>query len=218
MVVLSKIDFISQPVQYKTRLQLFVVTWMLLLFAAIAGCFWYKDWQYNLPTAKPAGYKSVGIGSYISLHKGNNGPLAKPVLLHFFNPDCPCSRFNIAHVRNLMHQYGTQVDFVIVLQTSAHYQPEEIRRRFDLDSVDVICRPGLAAQCGVYSTPQAVILDTTSRLFYRGNYNQSRYCVNRQTNYAQQALDDLLQHQTPLFFKAKATTAYGCGLPRCSKP
>jgi hypothetical protein len=69
----------------------------------------------------------------------------------------------------------------------------------------------LAASCGVYSTPQAVILSPGKQLFFRGNYNSSRYCTNKKSEYARQALDNLL-HNLPVVHNPSAITAYGCRL------
>jgi hypothetical protein len=38
------------------------------------------------------------------------------MLLHFFNRACPCSRFNVDHVRELHARYRGQVLFVAVLR------------------------------------------------------------------------------------------------------
>jgi len=35
----------------------------------------------------------------------------------------------------------------------------------------------LAKMVGVYSSPQAVIVDTRGALYYRGNDNLARYCT-----------------------------------------
>ena len=71
----------------------------------------------------------------------------------------------------------------------------------------------IAAACGVYATPQAAIITPDGRLFYRGNYNLSRYCTDRSTNFAEQALGALLDGKNPPDFGKNATRAYGCELP-----
>ncbi len=72
----------------------------------------------------------------------------------------------------------------------------------------------IAAKCGVYSTPQAVLIDSKSQLYYRGNYNRARYCTDRKSNYAQMVIDSLLAQKTAPDFGLNATQAYGCGLPQ----
>ena len=75
----------------------FIAAWLTLLTSMVGGLFWYNDWVFRLPTPVPINYKPVPPGTSITL--GNSVPHTpdKPVFLHFFNPDCPCSRFNKTH-------------------------------------------------------------------------------------------------------------------------
>jgi hypothetical protein len=71
-------------------------------------------------------------------------------------------------------------------------------------------RGAIAAEAGVYSTPQAVLVDERGRLAYRGNYNVSRYCVDPRTEFARLAIESLLAKQS---VTVPETEAYGCELP-----
>jgi hypothetical protein len=145
-------------------------------------------------------------------------PGKKPVFLHFFNPDCPCSRFNMPHFAALVKLYDQQVDFAIVLMTNKKYTPEQIRDKFGLPHpVPVLSDSALAVVCGVYSTPQAVIIDADQKLFYRGNYNRSRYCNDEKSSYAKMALEGLLHNDLTQNFGPLALKAYGCQLPTCTR-
>lgn len=192
-----------------------VIAWLLILFSAVVALFWRNEWVYALPTPVPAGYKSVNTGTPVVLPASLSMAGDKPVFLHFFNPDCPCSRFNMPHFATLAEKYGQQASFAIVLMTGKHYTAAEIQQRFHV-TVPVLTDTTLAAACGVYSTPQAVILNNYKQLYYRGNYNKSRYCTNIQTNYAEIALNALLNH-TVVSTAPEATRAYGCELPNCKK-
>ena len=191
-------------------------TWLIALFICVVAFFWHEDWVYSRPTPVPDNYKPVNIGSFIQIGRKPEGQLEKPVLLHFFNPDCACSRFNIEHVKDLIRLYGKRIDVKLVLVSSKPYTGDYIRKRFGID-VPVVADDSLSVRCGVYSTPQAVLVDQEHRLFYRGNYNQSRYCVNRNSNYAKIAIEDVLAHRCRSAFNIKATTAYGCQLPGCKQ-
>jgi hypothetical protein len=52
-------------------------------------------------------------------------------------------------------------------------------------------------------------------LYYRGNYNKSRYCTDKKTEYARMALDALLNNNANIGFDQLAIKAYGCQLPKC---
>ncbi len=195
-----------------------VVAWLCLLAGGIGAFFWHNEWKYGLPTPIPVNYHAVNLGSPVSFPVSAQ-PAAgadKPLFLHFFNPECPCSRFNMPQVRNLIQRYGQQVDFAIVVMGPQKFTAKQIQDKFDLPApVPVYSDSAIAAACGVYSTPQAVIIDPGQKLFYRGNYNRSRYCSDEKTSFAQQALDSLLHHNYSQAFSPLALKAYGCSLPSC---
>ena len=96
------------------------------------------------------------------------------------------------------------------------YTAEDIQDKFGLN-IPILFDQSIAAACGVYSTPQAVLLDTDHKLYYRGNYNKSRYCTDKKSNYAQMAIDSLLMKQHNPIFSQTALKSYGCSLPICKK-
>lgn len=193
-----------------------VVALLAILFTGILGIFWYSDWIYQLPTPVPEHYKPVQNGVKIALPGQLKVNRDKPVFIHFFNPDCPCSKFNITHFKSLVREHKEQVNFMIVVLNNDRYTSTEIQDKFGLD-IPVSFDTSLATSCGVYSTPQAAILDKDQHLFYRGNYNKTRYCTDKKTNYAQIALNALLKNSANVSFDRYALTAYGCQLPKCNK-
>jgi len=193
-----------------------VITWLIVLLATVVVLFWYNEWVYSLPTPVPENYKVVDTGTSVDIASKLSFKPDKPVFLHFYNPDCPCSRFNIPHFKSLVKQYGNKIQFVIVPVTPKKYKTEEILKKFDLE-IPVIFDTTLATACGVYSTPQAVLLDTNRQLYFRGNYNRSRYCTDKKTEYARTAIDKLLHNNAAIIFDQFALKAYGCQLPNCTK-
>jgi thiol-disulfide isomerase/thioredoxin len=192
------------------------IAWLLLIFSGIAYIFWYTDWKYSLPTPVPTQYHPVAPGASVDLEGKLAVPEDKPVFLHFFNPDCPCSRFNIPYFKSLARKYGDKISFAIVVLNNNEYTAKQIQAKFDVD-IPVSFDSTIAAACGVYSTPQAVLLDATRHLYYRGNYNKSRYCTDTRTNYAQMAIDSLFGNVYRPGFSDFALKAYGCRLPVCTQ-
>jgi len=192
------------------------IAWLLFIFSGIACIFWYNDWKYSLPTPVPSAYHPVPTGAYIDVASKLPVRQNKPVFLHFFNPDCPCSRFNIPYFKTLVKKYGDKISFAVVVLNNDDYTAAEIKHKFDLD-IPVSFDSTLAAACGVYSTPQAVLLDANHHLYYRGNYNKSRYCTDPRSNYAQMAVDSLFRNVPRPLFAGYALKAYGCQLPGCTK-
>ncbi|GAB3903297.1 hypothetical protein GCM10028803_31490 [Larkinella knui] len=94
------------------------------------------------------------------------------------------------------------------------YSVQQIQEKLELN-LPVMFDKSIAAVCGVYSTPQAVLLDSKNRLYYRGNYNRSRYCTDERTSYAKRALIGLLNKDANQVIDPLAVRAYGCSLPYC---
>jgi len=183
------------------------------ILVSIVGVFWYQEMQYLLPTPVPVGYKVVRPEELIRYdtalipqqHK-------KPKLLHFFSPECPCSRFNLKHFQALNKTYNKDVDFYVVVDSEEKVEPA--KRLIDAGiTIIVDDNKKLANACGVYSTPQAAIIQASNRLFFRGNYNRSRYCTNKESNFVQMALDSLVANKRPPLFSELATNSYGCSIP-----
>ena len=190
---------------------------LLCIFGCISYLFWYSDWKYSLPTPVPLAYHAVIEGDHIDLKGKFNPGKNKPLFLHFFNPDCPCSRFNMPHFKSLADKYGEQINFAVVVMTSnKSYTTEKIQEKYDL-TIPVLSDTSLATSCGVYSTPQAVLLNKDLTLYYRGNYNRTRYCTDQKSNYAQMAIEALLGKKQEPLFNEYALKAYGCSLPGCKK-
>ena len=212
-----------QPNGHPWRRWVLVALGEVALIAVMIAMFWYQDWRYSLATPKPPNLKRPAMGTVLPLEAisatGSTSSSPRPILLHFFNPDCPCSRFNLDHVRKLHRQFGDRVDFVAVLEGT---NAERLQQQFAQLNLPLRCivdgDRSLAEVTGVYATPQAVILDRQQKLFYRGNYNTSRYCVAPQTEFARLALESLLQKSSePSPHSIAATRAYGCSLPVCNQ-
>ena len=197
--------------------KLILTGWLAALASGIAFVFWHHEWKYNLPTPVPANYQPVPAGSVIDLSSLQGLEKGKPVFLHFFNPACPCSRFNMPHFTSLQKKYGDRFCFVmVVVNNPAHVTGQQIQEKYDI-KIPVFFKADIARSCGVYSTPQAALIDAAGHLYYRGNYNKSRYCLDEKSNYVRMAIDSFLHHTaTPLLGMA-AYTSYGCQVITCKK-
>lgn len=184
----------------------------------IVGVFWYQEMQYLMPTPVPTGYKVIHPEELIRYDTALIPQQhTKPKLLHFFSPECPCSRFNLKHFKALTKEYGDAVDFYVVVDNEEKVEPAKGLIDSEV-TIIVDSNKKLANACGVYSTPQAAIIQTSNRLFFRGNYNRSRYCTNKESNFVQMALDSLVANKRPPIFNELATTSYGCSIPTTEAP
>ena len=181
------------------------------VLGAIGAMFWWTEIQYLLPTPIPEGYREVYINQKVYPGDSTTTELSKPVFYHFFTTNCPCSRFNLTHFNSLRRHYGDSLEFVVVIP--AEDDISKARPYFEGETKIIRdVNQEFAVSLGVYSTPQAVIINTNHQLYFRGNYNKARYCTDPLSNFAQMALDSLTSGVAPPEFGPQASIAYGCGI------
>lgn len=190
--------------------KVFILFWLIGISAGIGYLFWEQEVKYTRPTPVPANYSPPLFNTKIDLPEGFYIE-DKPLFVHFFNPDCPCSRFNIRHFNSLVKRNKDRVNFKVVIPSQASLLKA---RNLIEGGIDILIdnQEVYAVAFGVYSTPQAAILDETGTLYYRGNYNRARYCTLKNSNYAEIALNELLAGNPLPDFGSFATVAYGCEL------
>ena len=193
--------------------KLIVLGVLLFCFTSMGFLFWHQEMKYVLPTPVPLGYVAKMPEQYIAMPAAFNFPKDKALYLHFFNPDCPCSRFNLKHFLSLKKTFEKDISIYAVIPAYADY--DYAVDMIDDESITIIQDKDdlLANACGVYATPQAVVIDAQQKLFYRGNYNKTRYCTLKESNYAEIALTALVKGEHPPVFDMFATQSYGCELP-----
>lgn len=184
-----------------------------LIMVALTHTFWQYEVKYAMPTPVPIDHKEVCIGEKVPfepyIEQGE-----KPILVHFFNPSCPCSKFNIKELFVLKKVYGKDVDLAIVLESELESDVAHFKKTYGTDMDVLLDRDGAISDVfGVYSTPQAVILDKDGVIYYKGNYNKARFCTNKDSRFVDDALQYLIAGKALPVFTEKATIAYGCTLP-----
>lgn len=193
---------------------IFFTVFALSAISLIGWIFWEHEIKYASPTPLPDNFKDVSVGSQIDL-RSINLPGGKSTVLHFFNPDCPCSKFNMKDFESLSKKYSKDINFYVILQSDDEDAEREFKKRYELDLPVLSDRDGMISDlCGIYSTPQAVILDKSSVIYFKGNYNKSRFCSRKETRYVEIALDSLMEDKPlPMFVQNELTLPYGCALP-----
>lgn len=186
------------------------------LFGIVAWLFRQQEMQYVLPTPVQDDYQVVYVETRIDIGDSLSEQLAKPVFYHFLNTDCPCSRFNLDHFNALKKEYSKYLDFYVVVEEGSDLSRAKAYFEGATNMVEDKNK-AYAIKCGVYSTPQAVIINTDRKLYYRGNYNKARYCIDPTSNYAQMAVDSLLWRNPAPAFGPMSSIAYGCGIESESK-
>lgn len=198
----------------------------ILLMSAMAGAigfiFWHQEMQYWTPTPVPSNLKQVSMGDRVDINTWIKSENDKPTFLHFYNFDCPCSRFNINEFQSMYFRYRDSVNFVAVVQSSDPDPKleDKFQRLMGVAIPTYVDTNGEIAQAmGIYSTPQAVIINTQNEVFYKGNYNAARYCTSRSTKFAEMAMEDILNgKEAPRFAETYIDLPYGCLIPAYENP
>ncbi|HRG45093.1 MAG TPA: redoxin domain-containing protein [Leptospiraceae bacterium] len=193
--------------------RILVVLTLIFLGSIAAYIVYLEEVRYSLPTPLPAGYTNIAVDTYISPPSPMLAVKGKPLFIHFFNPHCPCSRFNLEHFNTLVLTFSNKVDFAVVLQVEKEDAVAKFKKmKLNLPFVEDT-NGRIAEKYGVYSTPQAVIMNKEGKLHYRGNYNKARYCSLKSSEYARFALEALLRDEKMGELPIYAKIAYGCQLP-----
>jgi len=195
-----------------------VASLLALISIAICLILWQAEFRYALPTPIPEDYKEVALGTCIPLPGySEKDMLETERFLHFFNPDCPCSRFNATHFKYLYKNFKDQIAFGIVIPEGASIKKTQ---KILVEGIPVFhdTAGSWSRAAGVYSSPQAVILDREGELYYRGNYNKARFCTLPGTNYAEISLNLLLRGSEAPIWDFYATRSFGCQLPENNSP
>ena len=190
----------------------------LLGLASIGFSLWRADWRYSLPTPRPRELvqpDSVepALLARLRAAAGSSAP-AEPLLVHFGNPDCPCTRFNREHVLELAQACRGFAAQLALTELPEGAPAGSVTFDADLRLPALAENDGqIARALGVYSTPQAVLIDGLGRIYYRGNYNESRYCRRPDSAYVALALAALRAGRACPSFPPEALRSYGCELP-----
>lgn len=200
--------------QHIRKLILFII--IIPLSVGIMGwVFWNQELQYATPTPVPVNFVDVKTGSKIDIENSIPAITNKPTLLHFFNFDCPCSRFNMKDFESTAHHFKNDVTCIVVIQSDDAHDIERFKKKYGLDVQTILDADGkISDKCGIYATPQGVLLKEDFTLYFKGNYNTARYCTNKDTKFIEMAITHMLKNEPlPLSLQNILTEPYGCSLP-----
>ena len=141
----------------------------------------------------------------------------KPIsLVHFWNPDCPCSRFNEVHVKKIMSDYADKnIQFTIVVSGNNDEMREQrkllAQKVFTGKAVKDI-RSDWPMGKGPVSSPAVGVINSDGELVYFGPYSLGARCAPDQGQFVEKTLDRL-NKQKALSKKQLNTLAVGCFCP-----
>ena len=156
-----------------------------ILFSVVVAIFWFEQFQFYRPVSLPENFQEVNVNDTIVLNNllfNTKEKETRSVFIHFFDTSCKFSRINIEHIRLFTKKYKKSFSFYVVV-SGEHDQNfiDTFKTKFQVPEFvrlisDKSCT--VAKECGVYSTPQAVIINPNHTLYFRGNYNsQTGLCT-----------------------------------------
>lgn len=137
-------------------------------------------------------------------------------VVHFWNPDCLCNRFNEVHVKKIISDYAEKnVKFTIVVsgETKAiRKQREDLARQIFTHAAVKEIRSDWPMKQGPVSSPAAGVLNQHGELVYFGPYSLGAQCAPDKGNFVEKVLDRLNSEKPPAK-KQLNTLAVGCFCP-----
>jgi hypothetical protein len=186
----------------------------------------YAFWWFQLRTLQPfdpvsppqsvlfeAGRMTADLAALLAADPARGSAAERPVatVVHFWDPACPCSRFNEAHVRKIVAEYARRgVQFLVVARAGSGLSEALLAARAHRtfgDAVRLVNAPSQAAVGLTPSSPATAILDADGKLAYFGPYSTGAVCTATQGLFAEKVLDQLLQGNHPQLWN---TWASGC--------
>lgn len=149
-----------------------------------------------------------------SYNKENKAAIS---VIHFWDPGCPCSRFNEVHVKNIISTYAAKnVQFTIVVKGStAEVRNERMRlaqQVFQGFAVKEI-RDDWPLQNGPPSSPAVAVINRQGQLVYFGPYSLGARCAPDKGQFVETVLDTLDSKNNSASKKQLNTLAVGCFCP-----
>lgn len=193
---------------------------MLIWLLGTAYAFWWFQFKDLRPFSSAATNKNIFFdgekmrghlnkalsGSQDSGRKDDKGS----VVVHFWDPTCPCSRFNEQHVKQLMAEYRKRgIRFIVVARTESFTDKKALQQkaRAVFGEVDVVWSQDLGLNQSIPSSPAAIILDSQQQLAYFGPYSEGAVCSAGSGRFVERILDNVLIGKNPQYIN---TLAYGC--------
>lgn len=184
----------------------------LWLAGSALGFWWFtmKDLRSFAPQAQLGAQAFDGaalaadLETLLAARGLEDGPAT---VLHFWDRDCACSRFNQDHLRQLSQRYrAAGVRFLVMARRggATPAQPS-LSAAFG----DAVAPFGAAAADApaIPASPAAAVFDADGRLAYLGPYSEGAACLAGNGDFVEQVLDKLLAGQRP---RQINTAAFGC--------
>ncbi|PSL16201.1 hypothetical protein CLV44_102124 [Marinobacterium halophilum] len=156
-----------------------VIIWMI----AMGFAFWWFQLRWYQPLEDLTG---DALFDSTRLQASQTRPDAALEIVHFYDGNCPCTRFNTPHVQALSQQYRSDDVRLRVLVPSAD-QLDKVRQLFP-HAEHAVATPQNAPP----ASPSALVISRELGAQYLGPWSPGAVCNARSGDYVAQVLDQLL--------------------------
>ncbi len=114
----------------------------------------------------------------------------------------------------MIQKYKEKIQFIVVVQAKTEANLTKEKDFWEKENIPIWndISGKFARKLGVISSPQAVILDNSHKIIYRGNYFNARYDIKNKKNLAEAALIEAMEKNFQIS-EQKTRQAIGCVLP-----
>ncbi len=201
-------------IKHKNWLAYVMVTAWLLFTLVAFWWFQFKNIQSfsPSPTSEQRDYfKPSGLAqqlAQISQKLDDNTRPDQATVFHFWNPDCPCSRFNTAHVRAITRQYSTKgVRFIVIPHPGVNTNFNDLKEQAESNfgtTIHLI----RAGEVHLPSSPAAAVIGNDGQLAYFGPYSIGASCSATSGTFVEKTLDSILAGEHMRNINTAATGCY----------
>lgn len=178
---------------------------------ATGYAFWHFQFSQLRPFTPPQNDRAFFDGEVISkrIESLPIAPAGAATLIHFWDPACPCSRFNDDHLRALVEQYAPNGIEVLVVPAPGAPIPSTGTLQARYGTAVRLAAPELRA-LRPPSSPAVAVVDNKEQLAYFGPYSTDGLCSADGGGFVEAVLDNLLAGRQSRQFN---TLAFGCYCP-----
>lgn len=135
----------------------------------------------------------------------------KTYLVHFWQPECSCNRFNRSHVQQIAEKYKEKgFQLITIAQPHANYSQQALMQlaKKEFNSIVIIDEQRLlSGKARIPGAPSAAVINKNGQLAYLGPYSDSSFCGLGGTAFVERVADLLIQGENPSILN---TMVFGC--------
>jgi len=144
------------------RTQLTLIAYGFFVILVFAGIWWFRFVWLTQQSVKA--YTSTAASFSVSEHLESlnfTSTMAKALIVHFIDPQCPCSRYSLPFIEKLESEYRNTVDQIRVsAENPGIHFPQAVKNLRSL----------------LPASPATAIWNTQGELVYFGPYSTGAYC------------------------------------------